>query len=116
MLYSGTDPESYITEYTLVYKEHTRQSRPDSSLGFQVKKVLQPVLNVTPSLGSGALHLSDALFDKRRTSARTRAWRAPSSYPPHFPAVLNPNPQSPNIKPKTTNPSSLLSLQVPEGP
>jgi len=25
MLYSGTDPESYITEYTLVYEEPTRQ-------------------------------------------------------------------------------------------
>jgi len=24
MLYSGTDPESYITEYTLVYEDHVR--------------------------------------------------------------------------------------------
>jgi len=24
MLYSGTDPESYITEYTLVYADNTR--------------------------------------------------------------------------------------------
>ena len=32
MLYSGTDPESYITEYTLLYEDNTFQVAP-SSLG-----------------------------------------------------------------------------------
>ena len=29
MLESGTDPESYITEYTLVYKDYTNYSQVD---------------------------------------------------------------------------------------
>ena len=33
MLYSGTGPDSYITEYASDY-EDIRQSRPDSGLGY----------------------------------------------------------------------------------
>ena len=32
MLYSGTDPESYITEYALVYGDKPSQPFPPSSL------------------------------------------------------------------------------------
>ena len=37
MLYSGTDPDSYITEYTLVYEDHLYADRAgtlDSRPGF----------------------------------------------------------------------------------
>jgi len=30
MLYSGTDPESYITEYTLIYEDKEAERWPDS--------------------------------------------------------------------------------------
>ena len=37
MLYSGTDPESYITEYTLVYEEQSTQAcMPLRGLGLRV--------------------------------------------------------------------------------
>ena len=31
MLYSGIDPESYITEYTLVYEDKTLKQHPTPS-------------------------------------------------------------------------------------
>ena len=39
MLYSGTDPESYITEYTLVYEE---KDRPDFQVGQPCKALVDP--------------------------------------------------------------------------
>ena len=36
MLYSGTDPESYITEYTLVYDDYYQHCRYRWGLGFLV--------------------------------------------------------------------------------
>jgi len=40
MLYSGTDPESYITEYTLVYEEQIRQLWSGNESG--LTKVMSP--------------------------------------------------------------------------
>ena len=43
MLYSGTDPESYITEYTLVYEEKSESSQgsrrhwPSVSMGLWLR-------------------------------------------------------------------------------
>jgi hypothetical protein len=50
MLYSGTDPESHITEYTLVYKDKSGFSRKTSRLTMEV--------NPTPSVCS-FMHMID---------------------------------------------------------
>ena len=38
MLYSGTDPESYITDYTLVYEDNIRQPEADIYPGFSERR------------------------------------------------------------------------------
>ena len=45
MLYCGADPESYITEYTLVYEENTHRE------SCEVRKVLQQDLSADPFHG-----------------------------------------------------------------
>ena len=41
MFFSGTDPESYITDYTLVYEEYSSELKGSGS-EFMVAKNLQP--------------------------------------------------------------------------
>ena len=44
MIYSGTDPESYITEYTLVYEENEEHSVCDISTTFSTLSTSQVLL------------------------------------------------------------------------
>ena len=53
MLYSGTDPESYITEYTLVYEDDrlrvgwSHEERRCSNLGTTQSRILPSILQCT---------------------------------------------------------------------
>jgi len=48
MLYSGTDPESYITEFTLVYEEHS-EGVGTTSLAYRVSRQQQRNTQQGPS-------------------------------------------------------------------
>ena len=52
MLYSGTDPESYVTEYTLVYEDSTGASSGNTQLSTGASS--------SSSLLLSSLELSDA--------------------------------------------------------
>jgi len=113
MLYSGTDPESYITEYTLVYKEkhlrsnvHATSVRVVDSPSKVLHAQIQPLDLIFHERFRGGLvfkaHRLCASLNSRLESKKEREFGSPLC---GVRAVVSSKPENQTLKPTPCSPS-----------